>query len=96
MTGNTGTDSGANTPFNGIAARRLQALVRSADGHAFDGKTGRSFRLNHSAQLALDLAAEGLSHAALVDRLATHYAQHPAVVSVALESFTSQLKRYLP
>ena len=96
MTGMTATDIEADTYFNGFTLRRLRALVRSPDGHAFDGKTGRSFSLNHTGQLALDLMTEGLSEAAVVDRLAARYAQHPAVVSVGLESFVGQLKRYLP
>lgn len=96
MTGITATDSGADTHFNDITRRRLRALVRSPDGHAFDGKTGRSFSLNHSGQLTLDLVTQGLSEAAIVNRLAAHYAQHPAVVRVGLESFVGQLKRYLP
>ncbi|WP_295443674.1 PqqD family protein [uncultured Thiodictyon sp.] len=96
MTGITATDIGADTHFNGITLRRLQALVRSPDGHAFDGKTGRSFRLNDSGQLALDLVTQGLSEVAVVNRLAARYAQHPAVVRVGLESFVGQLKRYLP
>lgn len=96
MTDMTATDIGADTHFNDSTLRRLRTLVCSPDGHAFDGKTGRSFRLNHSGQLALDLVTQGLSEAAVVSRLAARYVQHPAVVSVGLESFVGQLKRYLP
>jgi hypothetical protein len=96
MTDITGTDIGAETHFNGTTLRRLRVLVISPDGHAFDGKTGRSFHLNSSAQLTLDLVTQGLSEVAVVNRLAARYAQHPAVVRVGLESFVGQLKRYLP
>ena len=82
--------------FNGIDPRRLNELVLSSDGHAFDTKTGRSYRLNPTGQLALQLAQEGRSEKEVISELAARYAQHTAVVAVGTEAFFSQLKRYLP
>ena len=79
-----------------LELRRLKDLILSSDGHAFDTKTGRSYRINPSGQLALLLMQEGQSASEVVSRLAAHFSQHAAVVAASTEAFASQLRRYLP
>jgi hypothetical protein len=92
----TSTSCSGTSENNGIALQRLKDLVLSSDGHAFDTKTGRSYRVNPTGQFALQLVQEGKSEKEVVSQLATRYAQHTAVVAVGAEAFFSQLKRYLP
>jgi hypothetical protein len=75
---------------------RWKDLVLGSDGAAFDTKTGRSYRLNPSGQLALRLLQEGKPEVAVVRALAARYAQHAAVVAAGTEAFLGQLRRYLP
>ena len=90
------TDAGEEGGFHGIASQRLKELTLSGDGHAFDTKTGRSYRINPSGQLALQLAQEDKSEKEVISQLAARYEQHTAVVAAGTEAFFSQLKRYLP
>jgi hypothetical protein len=75
---------------------RLKDLVLGKDGAAFDTRTGRSYRLNPSGELALRLLQEGQPEEEVVRQLAGRFAQHPAVVSAGAEAFVGQLRRYLP
>ncbi|CAK0748091.1 PqqD family protein [Gammaproteobacteria bacterium] len=84
------------TGITRITPQRLKELALSSDGHVFDTKTGRSYRINPSGQLALQLMQEGRSDQEVVSQLATRFGQHPAVVAAGTEAFFSQLKRYLP
>jgi hypothetical protein len=96
MIGTTRANPNEGSRFNGTARQRLNDLVLSSDGHAFDPKTGRSYRINPTGLLALQLAQEGKSEPEVISQLAARYAQHPAVVAVSTEAFFSQIKRYLP
>ena len=86
----------AGSKFNSTVQQRLNDLVLSGDGHAFDPKTGRSYRLNPTGLLALQLAQNGQSEKDVISQLAARYAQHPSVVAVGTEAFFGQIKRYLP
>lgn len=77
------------------APPRLGDLVVSDDGHAFDRKTGRSFRINPTGRLVLELSQAGRPGPEVIGELAVRYAQHPAIVAAALDSFYSQIRRYL-
>jgi hypothetical protein len=92
----TSTSYSGTAENTGIAQQRLKELVLSSDGHAFDTKTGRSYRVNSTGQFALQLVQEGKSEKEVVSQLASRYGQHAAVVAVGTEAFFSQLKRYLP
>lgn len=74
---------------------RLNDLVLGRDGAAFDGKTGRSYRLNPSGQMTLRLLQAGKQEAEVVRDLAALYSQHVAVVAVGIEAFLGQLRRCL-
>ena len=79
-----------------IDVDRLKDLVLGKDGAAFDVRTGRSYRLNPSGELALRLLQEGKPEEVVVRELAGRFAQHPAVVAAGAEAFVGQLRRYLP
>ncbi|MEI6413472.1 MAG: PqqD family protein [Pseudomonadota bacterium] len=96
MTHTTRVDTNEGSGINGFSPQRLKDLVLSGDGHVFDTKTGRSYRVNPSGQLALQLVQEGKPEKEVISQLAARYAQHVAVVAVGTEAFFSQLKRYLP
>lgn len=96
MIGTTRVNPNEGSRFTGTVRQRLNDLVLSNDGHAFDQKTGRSYRLNPTGLLALQLMQDGQSEQEVVSQLAARYAQHPAVVAVSTEAFFSQIKRYLP
>jgi hypothetical protein len=96
MTSVTSTETSEESGFNGIAPQRLKNLVLSSDGHVFDTKTGRSYRINPSGQLTLQLMQEGKPEQEVISQLAARYAQHASVVAVGTKAFFSQLKRYLP
>ena len=74
---------------------RLDDLVLSDDGHAFDRKTGRSFRVNATGRLVLELTQTGRPGPEVIGELAARYAQHPAVAAAAVDTFYSQIRRYL-
>ena len=82
--------------MNEIDRDRVKDLVLGKDGAAFDVRTGRSYRLNPSGELALRLLQEGQPEDEVVRQLAGRFAQHPAVVAAGTEAFVGQLRRYLP
>lgn len=82
--------------LRGIALWRLNDLVLSNDCHVFDNKTGRSYHINQSGQIALQLARQGQSEEDIVSQLATRFSQPAAVVAAVTEAFFSQLKKALP
>jgi hypothetical protein len=79
-----------------VDVERIRDLVLGADGAAFDTKTGRSYRLNASGQMALRLLQGGLPEDEMTLRLAEHFTEHPAVVAAGTGAFLGQLRRYLP
>ncbi len=95
MIGKTSANPNAGSGFSSITLQRLQDLTLNSDGHAFDQKTGRSYRINPTGLLTLQLVQEGKSEPEIVSQLAARYAQHPAVVAVSTEAFFSQIRRYL-
>jgi hypothetical protein len=79
-----------------LDVERFQDLVLGADGAAFDTKTGRSYRLNPSGEVALRLLQDGVPEDEVVRRLASQFSQHVSVVAAGTETFLGQLRRYLP
>ncbi len=75
---------------------RFGDLTLSDGGHVFDRKTGRSYQVNPSGCLILELTRAGCSAPQVIDALASRYAQHPAVVTAAVDAFYRQMERYLP
>lgn len=74
---------------------RLRAIIVSG-GHAFDSRTGRSYNVNETGQVALGMMQEGAAPAAVVDALVGLCGQPAAVVEAGFVAFLDQLARYAP
>ena len=81
------------TPATRIS--HLKALLLNADGHAFDTRTGRSYRLNPPAQVALLMMQDGKSRQAMIDALVTLCEQPQAIVEAGIDSFLEQMARHV-
>ncbi len=75
--------------------RRLKAIALNADGHAFDTRTGRSYRLNPPAQVALLMMQDGRSRQAMIDALVALCEQPSTVVEAGVDSFVQQMARHV-
>jgi hypothetical protein len=75
--------------------RRIKALVLNGDGHAFDTRTGRSYRINPPAQVALLMMQDGKSRQATIDALVALCEQPSAVVEAGVDGFFEQMARYV-
>jgi hypothetical protein len=75
--------------------RQLKAIVLNADGHAFDTRTGRSYRINPPAQVALLMMQDGKSRQATIDALVALCEQPSAVVEAGVDGFFEQMARYV-
>jgi len=80
---------------DGATPPRLDDLVLSDDGHAFDRKTGRSFRINPTGRLVLELTQAGRPGPEVIGELAARHTQHLAVAAAAVDTFYGQIRRYL-
>ncbi|KIM00166.1 hypothetical protein CCC_02954 [Paramagnetospirillum magnetotacticum MS-1] len=78
-----------------IAKDRLPALAISANGFAFDPRSGQSFTVNHTGIATVELLLANNSIDATVDELARQYDVPEDVVLGAVEVFIRQLARYL-
>ncbi|MBI3445225.1 MAG: PqqD family protein [Magnetospirillum sp.] len=78
-----------------IAKDRLPALAISANGFAFDPRSGQSFTVNHTGIAAVELLLSSHSIEATVEELAREYDVPHDVVLGAVEVFIRQLARYL-
>ena len=78
-----------------IAKDRLPALAISANGFAFDPRSGQSFTVNHTGIATVELLLANNSIDATVDELARQYDVPGDVVLGAVEVFIRQLARYL-
>jgi hypothetical protein len=74
--------------------QRLEQVVLNGNGHVFDAKTGHSYTLNPTAQIALLLLRDGHSAAEVARVLAERCGTHPAVVAAGLDTFINQIDRY--
>ncbi|RDE50030.1 MAG: PqqD family protein [Candidatus Accumulibacter meliphilus] len=81
------------TPATRIS--HLKALVLNADGHAFDTRTGRSYRLNPPAQVALLMMQDGKSRPAIIAALVALCEQPSAVVETGVDGFFKQMASYV-
>lgn len=76
-----------------LKAQRLKALVLNGDGHAFDTRTGRSYSVNPTAQVALLMMQDGASRDAVVDALISLCSQPESVVEAGIDAFVEQIAR---
>ncbi|MCM8594097.1 PqqD family protein [Accumulibacter sp.] len=77
-----------------INSLRLKAIVLNGGAHAFDTRTGRSYSVNATAQVALLMLQDGASRDELIERLAGLCAQPESVVAAGIDGFIEQLGRY--
>lgn len=78
-----------------IAKDRLPALAISANGFAFDPRSGQSFTVNHTGIATVELLLANNSIDTTVDELARQYEVPADIVLGAVEVFIRQLARYL-
>lgn len=78
-----------------IAKDRLPALAISANGFAFDPRSGQSFTVNHTGIATVELLLANGSIDKTVEELSRHYDAPPDAVLGAVEVFVRQLARYL-
>ncbi len=76
-----------------MTAQRLQAFVLNGGGHAFDTRTGRSYSVNPTAQVALLMMQDGASCDAVIERLMGLCGQNETVVAAGIDSFIDQMTR---
>jgi hypothetical protein len=75
--------------------QRLKAIVLNGCGHAFDGKTGRSYSVNPVAQVALLLLQDGASRDKVIKTLTGLCSQPESVVAQGVDTFIEQLARHV-
>lgn len=78
-----------------IGKDRLPALAISANGFAFDPRSGQSFTVNHTGIATVELLLQNGSVEETVDELSRQYDVPSDVVLGAVEVFVRQLARYL-
>ncbi|MBF0175909.1 MAG: PqqD family protein [Magnetococcales bacterium] len=78
-----------------IGKERLPALAISANGFAFDPRSGQSFTVNHTGVDTVELLLANGSVENTVAELAKRYDVPGDVVLGAVEVFIRQLARYL-
>ncbi len=78
-----------------LPGERLGTLVLNANGHAFDSRTGTSYRFNPPAQVALLMLQDGKSRQAIIETLADLCDQPEAAVEGGVDHLVDQLARYL-
>ncbi len=78
-----------------LEKERLSALAISANGFAFDPRSGQSFTVNHTGVATMELLLANHSIESTVGALAKQYEMPTDVVLGAVEVFIRQLARYL-
>ena len=76
-----------------LKQHRLKAIVLNGDGHAFDTRTGRSYSVNPTAQVALLMLQDGATRDAVVDALIGLCSQPESVVEAGIDAFVEQMAR---
>ena len=69
--------------------------VLNDGGHAFDTRTGNSYAINPTAQVALLMVQDDKPRQAVVEALSDLCAQPMGVVEIAVDQFLEQLARVL-
>lgn len=75
--------------------QRLKAIVLNGSGHAFDAKTGRSYSINSTAQVALLMMQDGKSRQEVITSLCDLCTQPAAIVEAGVDHFLDQMTRYV-
>lgn len=78
-----------------LSAQGLSRFMLSAQGHAFDRRTGRSYQLNATGQTVLKSLQEGSDLNTVVDQLCRSTTQPRAAVAAAVDAFVLQLAEVL-
>lgn len=76
-----------------LKAQRVKAFVLTGSGHAFDTRTGRSYTLNATAQVAILMLQDGASRDEVVSRLMELCAQPEAVVAPGVDALLEQVMK---
>ena len=71
--------------------QRLKALVLNGGGHAFDTRTGRSYGINATAQVAILMLQDGASREEVIARLLELCAEAESVVAPGVDAFLAQM-----
>jgi Coenzyme PQQ synthesis protein D (PqqD) len=78
-----------------MGKNRLQALAISANGFAFDPRSGQSFSINHTGVATVELLLDTKDIEATVEKLAERYDVPSDIALGSVEVFIRQLARYL-
>ncbi len=72
---------------------RVKAIVLNGDGHAFDTRNGRSYRVNPTATVALLMLQDGARRDDIVRRLCALCDQPESVVGSGIDVFLDEMAR---
>lgn len=73
--------------------QRLKAFVLNGGGHAFDTRTGRSYGINATAQVAILMLQDGASRDEVIARLMELCAEPESVVAPGIDAFLDQMAK---
>ena len=76
-----------------LKPQRLKAFVLNGGGHAFDTRTGRSYGINATAQVAILMLQDGASRDEVIGRLMELCAEPESVVAPGIEAFVEQMMK---
>jgi hypothetical protein len=76
-----------------LKPQRLKALVLNSGGHAFDTRTGRSYGINATAQVAILMLQDGASRDEVIGRLMELCAEPESVVAPGIDAFLEQMMK---
>lgn len=74
---------------------RFQKLAISQTGFVFDPQTGKSYTVNHTGLVTLELLKNGASKTETAEELSNQYNIPVEIAETSVESFLLQLGRYL-
>lgn len=73
--------------------QRLKAFVLNGGGHAFDTRTGRSYGINPTAQVAILMLQDGASRDEVIGRLMDLCAEPESVIAPGIDAFLEQMMK---
>ncbi len=76
-----------------LKPQRLKAFVLNGGGHAFDTRTGRSYGINATAQVAILMLQDGASRDEVIARLMELCAEPESVVAPGIDAFVEQMMK---
>jgi len=76
-----------------LQPQRLKAFVLNGGGHAFDTRTGRSYGINATAQVAILMLQDGASRDEVIARLMELCAETESVVAPGIDAFVEQMMK---